>query len=114
MGEEKRWYNRYLVHVDGSLANGALMCRVEVLDLSAEGARIRGDLGRLKPGDVIKFCIQAKPPIKLGAEVRWVKKTPQGYEAGLKFQDVPFQVRQHLQLFLSQVALASTPEAYFR
>ncbi|RUM88023.1 MAG: hypothetical protein DSZ24_04865 [Thermodesulfatator sp.] len=114
MSEERRWYNRYPITISGVLANGFLVCRVEVLDISAEGVRIRGDLGRLKVGDRVKFCIQVKPPIKLGAEVRWIKKTPKGYEAGLKFLNVPFQTRQHIQLFLSQVALAATPEPYFR
>ncbi|MBX6423309.1 PilZ domain-containing protein [Thermosulfurimonas sp. F29] len=111
---EKRWYSRYPVAVSGALANGNLMCKVELLDLSIEGARIRGDLSRLKKGDQVRLSILTKPPIKLAGEVRWCRKTPQGVEAGIKFTDMDFKNRQHLQIFISQIALAKTPEIYFR
>ncbi|HFC98093.1 MAG TPA: PilZ domain-containing protein [Thermosulfurimonas dismutans] len=111
---EKRWYSRYPVSLSGGLAKSHFMIKVELLDLSIEGARIRTDTDRLKVGDKVKLSIHTKPPIKVEGEVRWCRKTPRGIEAGIHFTNMDFKYRQHLQSLISQIALSSTPDAYFR
>ncbi len=111
---EKRWYNRYKVTASGALANGTYMCKVELLDLSAGGARVRGDLYRVKEGDEIYLSIAFNPPIKVKGEVRWCKKTDKGMEVGIKFTQMDFKTRQHLQTLISQIALAGLDDSYTR
>ncbi|OAQ20777.1 hypothetical protein TDIS_1066 [Thermosulfurimonas dismutans] len=90
------------------------MCKVELLDLSAAGARVRGNLYRIKEGDEIYLSIAFKPPIKAKGIIRWCKKTEEGLEAGIEFTYMDFKTQQHLQAFLSQIALASMSDAYLR
>ena len=111
---EKRWYNRYSVTAPGVVAEGRIIKKVELLDLSAQGARIVGDLERIKEGDEILLCISFKPPIKVKGQVRWRRKTGKGVEAGIQFTEVDFKTRQHLQVLLSQVALSKLPDSYLR
>ena len=111
---ERRWFNRYKIKASGALAGKAYMCKVEILDLSASGARIRGDLDRIKTDEEIYLSIAFKPPIKVKGVIRWRKKTEKGIEAGIKFTQMDFKTQQHLQSFLSQIALASMGDAYLR
>ena len=113
---ERRWYDRYEVDLPGVLAGGSVVCQVRVLDISAGGVRVAGDLGRLRQGDQVKLCIRLKTPVKVEAEVRWVKKTSRGYEAGLafRFQKMDLSHRERLSAFISMIAMGKVSDIYFR
>ncbi len=113
-GTDKRWYNRYKVAASGALADGIRMYKVEVLDLSAGGARVRGELSRIKVGDEVSLSIAFKPPIKAKGVVRWTKRTDKGTEVGIQFTQMDFKTKQILQAFISQIALAGMQDVYLR
>jgi len=111
---ERRWFNRYKVKALGALAWENHMYKVEILDLSASGARVRGDLSRIKEGEEVYLSIAFKPSIKVQGVVRWSRKTEKGLELGLEFRPIDFKTQQYLHALISQMAMADLSDAYLR
>ena len=88
--------------LDGKVYKG------ELVDLSAEGARVRlYDIPELNQGDIVYLLIKFKTyNFKAKAEIRWIK-ADKLIEMGLKFTQMTIENRQVLSEILTEVAMAS-------
>lgn len=116
MPEDKRFYSRYNIHLEAKvgLPSGANYS-VEILDLSVEGAKFKAyqDLP-IKEGDKVFLLIKAQTNLKIKGEIRWIKKDEKILEFGVQFVDIDFQTREVLSSIISQHALISLGNEYFK
>ena len=113
MSQERRYYTRYSLRCDCILAyESGIKFNAEILDISAEGAKIRIDTEIfINPGDIVYLSIKCKYKIKIKAQVRWVKKD-KFTEVGLKFIEMSMQDRESLSQLISEIAMANISEIY--
>jgi len=116
--QNKRFYTRYRINADTRI--GTLDGKVykgELVDLSAEGARVRlYDIPELNQGDIVYLLIKFKTynfKAKAKAEVRWVK-ADKFMEMGLKFIEMTIADRQVLSEILTEIAMASLEDIFLR
>lgn len=113
MSQEKRYYTRYSLRCDCILAyESGVKFYAEILDISAEGAKLRIDTEVfINPGDIVYLNIKSKYKIKIRAQVRWVKRD-KFTEVGLKFIEMSMQDRESLSQLISEIALANLSDIY--
>ncbi|RKX57412.1 MAG: hypothetical protein DRP29_08490 [Thermodesulfobacteriota bacterium] len=113
---DKRYYTRYRVRLDGIIAHEkGLNFPVEILDISAEGARLKTDvIAPIHVGDRIYLLIKWKSKIKVKAEIRWMKKKENFLEFGVRFIEMDMAVREALSGLISDYALSSLLDIYTR
>ena len=114
--QNKRFYTRYRINTDTRI--GTLDGKVykgELVDLSAEGARLRlYDIPELNQGDIVYLLIKFKTyNFKTKAEVRWIK-VDKLTEIGLKFKEMTIADRQVLSEILTEIAMASLEDSFLR
>jgi c-di-GMP-binding flagellar brake protein YcgR len=114
--QNKRFYTRYRINADTRI--GTLDGKVykgELVDLSAEGARVRlYDIPELNQGDIVYLLIKFKTyNFKAKAEVRWIK-ADKVTEIGLKFAEMTIADRQVLSEILTEIAMASLEDSFLR
>lgn len=116
MVNDKRFYTRYSIRCDCIIATeSGRKYEAEVLDISAEGAKIRSDEGiHLKIGDIIYLNIKCKFKIKVKAEIRWIKSEDRYKLFGVRFIDMTIQDRDSLSRLLSEMALANLDDSFLR
>ncbi len=114
--KDKRYYSRYNVKLQGKVASEkGFTFPVDILDISAEGARLKTDnLVPINIGDIINLVIKWKGPIKTRAEVRWIKSKRPFLEFGVKFIEMNMSDREALSSLLSEIALTSLLDHYTR
>ncbi|MFN3504944.1 MAG: PilZ domain-containing protein [Caldimicrobium sp.] len=117
MSKDKRYYTRYNVNLQCviGLDNG-INFTGEVLDLSAEEARIRTfqDVP-LKVGDILYLQIKSpdiKCSFKSKAEIRWISKENIYTVFGVKFIELRMQDKEVISKILSERALAHLSDTY--
>ncbi len=113
---DKRYYTRYQVRLDGLVAHqDGFNFPVEILDISAEGARLKSETYiPIKKGDIIHLLIKWETKIKVKGEVRWVKEDKFSIEFGVQFKDIDMQTREALSGLISEHALTSLLDTYTR
>lgn len=113
---EKRYYTRYPIVCDAIVAfESGINLPAEIRDISIEGARLRiYGTPYIKEGDLIYFNIKCKYKIKLKAQVRWVKNLEKWIEFGVKFVEVSIQDQETLTKLISEYALSSLSDIYFK
>jgi len=113
---DKRYYTRYKTYLEGRVATDkGYIFPVGVLDISAEGARLRTDSQLpLKEGDIVSIVIKWKSPIKAKAEVRWIKNEEFHVEFGIRFTEMDMANREVLSSLISEFALSSLSDMYTR
>ncbi len=114
--QNKRFYTRYIINADTRI--GTLDGKVykgELVDLSAEGARLRlYDIPELNQGDIVYLLIKFKTyNFKTKAEVRWIK-ADKVMEIGLKFVEMTIAYRQVLSEILTEITMASLEDSFLR
>ncbi len=116
MERDKRYYTRYKTCLKGRVATEeGYTFPVEVLDISAEGARFKIDSRfPLKRGDIINVVIKWKSPIKGKAEIRWIKSEKFHTEFGVRFVEMDVVNREALSSLVSEFALSSLSDLYTR
>ncbi len=114
--QDKRYYSRYKVRLEGKVAlEKGFTFPVEILDISAEGARLKTDNQvPINEGDIINLVIKWKGPIKTKAEIRWIKCKKPFLEFGVKFIEMNIADREALSSLLSEIALTSLLDHYTR
>ena len=113
---DKRYYTRYRAKLEGKVAlEKGFAFPVEVLDISAEGARLRTDSQvPLFQGDIINIVIKWKSPIKAKGEIRWVKEERPYIEFGIKFVEMDMVNKEALSSLVSEFALSTLTDLYTR
>lgn len=113
MNLERRYYTRYILRCDCIVAyESGIKFNAEILDISAEGAKLRIDTEVfINPGDIVYLNIKCKYKLKIRAQVRWVKKD-KVTEVGLKFIEMSMQDRESLAQLISEIALANISDIY--
>ncbi len=113
---DKRIYTRYPLRCECILATeSGRTFGAEIMDLSAEGAKIKADAGiNLNEGDVIFLNIKCKYRIKAKAEIRWLKYDDRFTIFGVKFVEMSMKDRDSLAKILSEMALSRLEESYWR
>lgn len=114
--KDKRYYTRYRIRLEGKVATekGSAF-PIDVLDLSIEGARLKTDKEVwLTEGDIVYLVIKWKVPIKAKAEVRWIKQEKFNTEFGVRFFEMSIKDRETLSSLISEYALSSLLDTYFR
>jgi c-di-GMP-binding flagellar brake protein YcgR len=114
--QNKRFCTRYRIDADTRI--GTLDGKVykgELVDLSAEGARVRlYDIPELSQGDIVYLLIKFKAcNFKAKAEIRWIK-ADELIEMGLKFTEMTTENRQVLSEILREIAMASLEDSFLR
>ena len=114
--QNRRFYSRYRISADARV--GTLDGKVykgELVDLSAEGARVRlYDIPELSQGDIVYLLIKFKAcNFKAKAEIRWIK-ADKLIEMGLKFTEMAIENRQVLSEIISEIAMASLEDTLLR
>jgi len=114
--QNRRFCTRYRIDADTRI--GTLDGKVykgELVDLSAEGARVRlYDIPELNQGDIVYLLIKFKTyNFKAKAEIRWIK-ADKLIEMGLKFTQMTIENRQVLSEILTEVAMASLENTLLR
>ena len=87
MGIEKRMFERYPCSILGSCESGGnTSLGVKCYDVGADGAGLVSS-ERLSVGSHlrIKLCTKAENPLLVKGAVRWSRKDPDGWRAGVKF-----------------------------
>ena len=104
---DKRYYTRYRTKLEGKVAlEKGFAFPVEVLDISAEGARLRTDSQiPLFQGDIINIVIKWKSSIKAKGEIRWVKEERPYIEFGIRFIEMDMANREALSSLISELSL---------
>jgi len=116
MDADKRYYTRYKIRLEGRVATekGGTF-PVEIVDISAEGARLKTDSQvNLNKGDIINLVIKWKSSIKAKAEIRWVKSEKFHTEFGIMFIEMNMANREALSSLISEFALTSLSDLYTR
>ena len=116
MDADKRYYTRYVISLKGRVATekGSTF-PVEIVDISAEGARLKTDSQvNLNEGDIINLVIKWKSSIKAKAEIKWVKNEKFHTEFGIMFTEMDMANREALSSLISELALASLSDLYTR
>ncbi|MCX8041082.1 MAG: PilZ domain-containing protein [Thermodesulfobacteriaceae bacterium] len=116
MPEDKRFYSRYKINLESraSLPLG-INFNLEVLDISVEGAKLRADRDlSIQKGDIVFLLIKAPKKLKVKGEVRWTRKEGRGVEFGVKFVEVDMAIRETLASIISEYALSSLSDEYFK
>lgn len=106
---DKRIYSRYKTNLKGkvALSKGSAFS-VEIIDISIEGARLKCDSPILiSEGEIIYLLIKWDKPIKLQAEIKWIKKEKLNTEFGVKFTQMDMANRETLASLVSEYALSS-------
>lgn len=106
---DRRTYNRYRTNLKGKVAllKGSAFS-VDIIDISIEGARLRTDSPVLIfEGEIINLLIKWNKPIKIQAEIRWVKEGKLNTEFGVKFTEMDMANREALASLVSEYALSS-------
>lgn len=113
MSQEKRYYTRYNLRCDCIVAfESGIKTHAEILDISAEGARLKIDTNFfINVGDIVYLNVKSKYKIKIKAQVRWVRKN-RFTEFGLKFLEMSMQDRESLSQLISEMALSTLSEIY--
>ncbi len=113
---DKRYYTRYEVLLDGKIGfEEGLVFLVEILDISAEGARVKNEnTYPVAQGEVLYLLIKAKKPIKVKAEVRWVKEDENRYIFGVKFIELDIATQEAISDLISEYGLSSLMDIYAR
>lgn len=117
MVEDRRFYSRYRVNLESraSLPSGTNFNNLEVLDISIEGAKLRADYDLpIQKGDIVFLLIKAPKNLKVKGEVRWTRKEGRGVEFGVKFIEVNMAIRETLASIISEYALSSLSDEYFK
>ena len=116
MDKDKRYYTRYRTCLKGRVATEkGHTFPVEVLDISAEGAKLKTDSRfPLEKGDIINIVIKWKASIKAKAEIRWIKNEKLHTEFGVKFIEMDIANREALSSLVSEFALSSLSDLYTR
>jgi c-di-GMP-binding flagellar brake protein YcgR len=114
--QNRRFCTRYRIDADTRI--GTLDGKVykgELVDLSAEGARVRlYDIPELNQGDIVYLLIKFKAcNFKAKAEIRWIK-ADKLIEMGLKFTEMAIENRQVLSEIISEIAMASLEDTLLR
>ncbi len=106
---DRRIYNRYKTNLKGKIAlpKGSAFS-VDIIDVSIEGARLRTDSPVLMfEGEVINLLIKWDKPIKIQAEIRWIKEGKLNTEFGVKFIEMDMANREALASLVSEHAFSS-------
>lgn len=113
---DKRYYTRYKIRLEGRIAGEkGYAFSVEVLDVSAEGARLKTfSQVPFVEEDKVNLVIKWKTSIKAGAEVSWIKNESLFTEFGIRFTEIDMANRQTLSSLISEFALASLHDVYTR
>ena len=113
---DKRYYTRYRTKLEGKVAlEKGFAFPVEVLDISAEGAKLRTDSQiPLFQGDIIDIVIKWKSSIKAKGEIRWVKEDRPYIEFGIIFIEMDMANREALSSLISEFALSALSDLYTR
>lgn len=114
--KDKRYYTRYRIRLEGKVATEkGMVFPVEVIDISIEGARLKTDKEVwLNEGDIIYLAIKWKASIKAKAEIRWIKQEKFNTEFGVRFLEMSIKDRETLSSLISEYALSSLLDTYFR
>ncbi len=115
MGLERRYYTRHHLRCECIIAfESGIKTQGEILDISAEGARLRIDtVFFIDSGDILYLNIKCKYKIKLKAQVRWVKQN-KFTEFGVKFIEMSMQDRESLSQLISEMALSNISDIYLK
>ena len=113
---DKRYYTRYRTKLEGKVAlEKGFTFPVEILDISAEGARLRTDSQvPLFQGDIINIVIKWKSSIKAKGEIKWVKEERPYIEFGIRFIEMDMANREALSSLISEYALSALSDLYTR
>jgi c-di-GMP-binding flagellar brake protein YcgR len=114
--ENKRFYTRYRIDADTRIGTlDGKIYKGELVDLSAEGARVRlYDIPELNQGDIVYLIIKFKTyNFKAKAEIRWIK-ADKFMEIGLKFIEMTIADRQVLSEILTEIAMAILEDSFLR
>ncbi len=116
MDADKRYYTRYKTLLEGRVATEkGYSFPVEILDVSAEGARLKTDSQiPLDEGDIVNVVIKWKASIKAKAEIRWIKNKEFHTEFGIRFTEMDMANREALSSLVSEFALSSLSDLYSR
>lgn len=116
MDADKRYYTRYRTSLEGRVATErGVTFPVEIVDISAEGARLRTDSQIfLIEGDYISLVIKWKSSIKAKAEVRWIRNEKSHTEFGIRFTEMDMANREALSSLISEIALSELSDIYTR
>lgn len=116
MDADKRYYTRYKTILEGRIATEkGYSFPVEILDVSAEGARLKTDSQPLlDEGDIVNVVIKWKTSIKAKAEVKWIKSKEFYIEFGIRFTEMNMANREALSSLVSEFALSSLSDLYTR
>jgi len=116
MDADRRYYTRYKTSLKGRVATEkGFSFSVEVLDISAEGARLRTDSKiSLVENEIVNIVIKWKVSIKAKAEVRWIKNDKFFTEFGIRFTEMDIANREALSSLVSEYALSSLSDLYTR
>ncbi len=115
MGLEKRYYTRHHLRCECVIAfESGIKTQGEILDISAEGARLRIDtVFFIDSGNILYLNIKCKYKIKLKAQVRWVKQN-KFTEFGVKFIEMSMQDKESLSQLISEMALSNISDIYLK
>lgn len=114
MSIDKRYYTRYHISADCIIGlERGITYPAEVLDLSAEGAKLRTyQEVDLRVGDYINIVVKAKHKFKAKAEIRWITKDSLATTFGVKFVEMSMQDKEVLSELLSEIALSGLSDYY--
>jgi len=116
MDADRRYYTRYKTSLKGKKKKKkGFSFSVEVLDISAEGARLRTDSKiSLVENEIVNIVIKWKVSIKAKAEVRWIKNDKFFIFFGIRFTEMDIANREALSSLVSEYALSSLSDLYTR